>query len=162
MKSRVMQSDPDDQGSAADAGGPVSLGSASSPRTPVTRRVAGLATLGVFVVAAVVVVLLLTGCTDAQKRTLGEEDVRVSLRDQVAQTVEDQGLSISGSLQCTSDITTGSDLTATCEGTTKTGATVHGGYDGTADVDAETCRATLVVEIDGTQAARQAGVRCFE
>ena len=52
-------------------------------------------------------------------------------------------------------------VAAGCTGTTATGDAVTGDYTGTADVDAETCEARLVVTIAGQTVTDETAVDCF-
>ncbi len=113
----------------------------------------------VTILAALTVV---AGCSDEQRRDLGEEDARDALVAQVEQVVADQGLELDGDLDCTANIDEASAVTSSCTGTTTSGATVSGTFTGTADVDAETCTAQLAVEIDGKSVADEPDVNCFD
>ncbi len=113
----------------------------------------------VTIVAALTVV---AGCSDEQRRDLGEEDARDALVAQVEQVVADQGLELDGDLDCTANIDETSAVTSSCTGTATSGAVVGGTFTGTADVDAETCTAQLVVEIDSEQVADDPDVDCFD
>ena len=74
------------------------------------------------------------GCSDEQRRDLGEEDIRQSLTEHVEQVADDQGVELDGDLTCTADIAADSALTASCEGTTSAGAAMTGTFEGTADM----------------------------
>jgi len=115
-----------------------------------------LVSVGLLAIAAV-------GCSDEQRRDLGEEDVRQSLTEHVEQVAGDQDLEIDGDLTCTADITDGSTLTASCDGTTSTGGAIVGTFDGSADMetDPEVCTAHLVVLVDQASVADEADVDCF-
>jgi hypothetical protein len=121
---------------------------------PAVRRV-GL-------VALVAAALSVVACTSEQRRDLGEEDTRDALTSRVEQVVADQGLELDGDLTCTATITTDGVVTTSCDGTTTSGALVAATFDGTADVDEETCSAQLVVQIDGAPAVDEADVDCFD
>ena len=113
----------------------------------------------VTIVAALTIV---AGCSDEQRRDLGEQDTSDSLTAQVERVVADQGLELDGSLDCTADIDEASAVTSSCTGTATSGAAIGGTFTGTADVDAETCTAQLVVEIDGEPVADEPDVDCFD
>jgi hypothetical protein len=49
-----------------------------------------------------------------------------------------------------------------CSGVDASGAAVTGTFDGTADVDAESCTAHLVVSIDDRAVVDQPDINCFE
>jgi hypothetical protein len=114
-----------------------------------------LAPLAVLLAAA-------TSCTHDQRRSLGEEDVRDSLRATVERVLDDHGTELEGSLDCTSTISTDGAVTGSCTGTTSDGRPVAGAYTGTADVDAESCTADSTVAVADQQLANGAGVDCFK
>ena len=58
--------------------------------------------------------------------------------------------------------TSSRSVTGNCQGTTSSGATVVGRFDGTADVEAGTCDAVLTVEIAGATVVEEPGVDCFD
>ena len=108
-------------------------------------------------IAVVVAVAAATGCTDSQRRSLGEEDVRVSLRAATEHVVE-----CDGDLDCTSTISTDGAVAGTCTGTSDDGKTVEAVFAGTADVDAERCSADLTVSVDGAEQRHESGTNCFD
>ena len=103
-----------------------------------------------------------TSCSDEQRRALGEEDIRDALAGQVQQVLDEHELEPDGDLDCTGDISSAGVATGSCTGTTTTGAPIDGSFDGTADVDDETCTAQLVVEVDGEVIADSTSVDCFD
>jgi hypothetical protein len=52
-------------------------------------------------------------------------------------------------------------VSASCVGTATSGQAVAASFTGTADVNAETCTAVLVVDIDGSRVIEQPYVQCF-
>jgi hypothetical protein len=104
---------------------------------------------------------LVAGCSDEQRRDLGEEDTRVALQDRVTAALDDAGLTLDGDLDCTADIGTDDAVTTSCTGTTTSAAAIVASFAGTADVDAETCTAQLVIELDGAPVVDESGVDCF-
>jgi hypothetical protein len=108
-------------------------------------------------IAVVVAFAAATGCTDSQRRSLGEEDIRDSLRSATERVVE-----IDGDLDCTSTITTDGAVAGTCTGTTDDGEAVEAVFAGTADVDDERCSADLIVSVGGEQQARESATNCFD
>ncbi|MET0909141.1 MAG: hypothetical protein ABWZ99_06700 [Ilumatobacteraceae bacterium] len=118
---------------------------------------------GLLALVSVGLLAVATGCSDEQRRDLGEEDIRQSLTEHVEQVADAQGLEIDGDLTCTADITAESALTASCDGTTSSGAAVSGTFEGTADMetDAEVCTAQLIVLVDQASVADEPDVDCF-
>ena len=118
---------------------------------------------GFLAIVTVGLLALGAGCSDEQRRDLGEEDIRQSLTDHVEQVAGDQGVELDGDLTCTADITADSALNASCDGTTSSGAAVTGTFDGTADMetDPEVCTAHLVVLVDQASVADETDVDCF-
>ena len=112
-------------------------------------------------VAVVAVVALAVGCNEEDRRELGEEDARDALSAQVEQVLDEQGLELDGDLDCTADVAEDGTATANCTGTDADGAAVVGTFAGTADVDAETCNAQLVVTVADAAVAEVADVDCF-
>ena len=108
---------------------------------------------------AVAVAIAATACTDADRRELGQEDVRDSLRA-AAERVVDSG--IDGDLDCTSTITADGAVTGSCTGTTDDGKAVEAVFAGTADVDDERCSADLTVSVGGEQQAHETATNCFD
>jgi hypothetical protein len=108
---------------------------------------------------AVAVAIAATACTDSQRRSLGEEDVRDALAA-AAERVVDTG--IDGDLDCTSTITTDGAVTGSCTGTTDDGKAVEAVFAGTADVDEERCSADLTVSVGGEQQAHETATNCFD
>lgn len=123
------------------------------------RRSTWTAALGAL---AAGVLALGTACTDEQRRSLGEEDVRTSLAAQVGAAVESAGLALDGDLDCHAAIDVVGNVTAGCTGTTETGDAVSGAYNGTGDVDAETCTAHMVTTIADERVSDEPDVECFE
>ena len=115
-------------------------------------------------VAAAALLAVAAGCSDEQRRDLGEEDIRQSLGESVEQVAADQGLEVDGDLTCTADITTEGAVSASCDGTTTSGATLAGTLEGTADVDVDdpSCSGHLVVLVDGASAADEPAADCFD
>ena len=113
------------------------------------------------VTACALTVLAFTSCSAAQRRELGEMDIHDSLASHVERAVNDLSLSINDSLDCTSSIDLDSHVSASCVGTASSGQAVAASFTGTADVDAETCSAVLVVEIADDQIIDQPYVQCF-
>ena len=111
--------------------------------------------------AAVAVVALAAGCSDEQRRDLGEEDARDTLSARVEQVLDEQGLELDGDLDCTADLAEDGTATANCTGTDTAGAAVVGTFVGTADVEAETCTAQLVVTVADASVAEVTDVDCF-
>jgi len=128
-------------------------GTNPSPRRPSWRRPALLAAVGLLAVVS--------ACTHADRKELGEEDARVALQHRVEQAVSDRDLSLDGDLHCTAGIDEQGSLTASCEGTTTAQQPVAGSLTGTADVDAETCAAQLSVTVDGEPVADDPQLDCF-
>jgi len=118
---------------------------------------------GLLALVTVGLLALPAGCSDEQRRDLGEEDIRQSLTEHVEQAADDEGVDIDGDLTCTADITDQSTLTASCDGTTTTGVAVVGTFEGHADLEAdpEVCAAHLVVVVDQAAVADEADVDCF-
>jgi len=118
---------------------------------------------GLLALVSVGLLAIAAGCSEEQRRDLGEEDIRQSLGEHVEQVVDGQGLEIDGDLTCHADITESSTLTASCDGTTSTGAAIVGTFEGAADMetDPEVCAAHLVVLVDQTSVADEADVDCF-
>ena len=75
---------------------------------------------------------------------------------------DDRSLAMSDSLDCTSTITVDSHISASCVGIADSGQAVAASFSGTADVDAETCTALLVVDIGGHRIIDQPYVQCFD
>jgi len=115
----------------------------------------------IIVAACALTVLAISSCSAAQRRELGEMDVHESLESHLEQAVNDQSLSVS-TLDCTSHISLDSHVSAECIGTVSSGEVVSASYNGTADVDDETCTAVLVVAIAGDQVIDQPYVQCFD
>jgi hypothetical protein len=109
-----------------------------------------------------VVLAAATSCSDDQRRSLGEEDVRDSLHATVERVLDAHGAELDGGLDCTSSIGAEGAVTGSCTGTTADGRPVAGAYTGTADVDAETCTADATVSVAGEQLASDSGVDCFK
>jgi geranylgeranyl pyrophosphate synthase len=126
----------------------------STPRIHPMARTALLAGLAA--------ISVLAACTDDDKRSLGEVDVRESLAGHVSDVLGGQQLDLDGELDCTSTITEASEVDSTCSGTASSGAAVSGTYAGTADIDSETCTAVLVVTVDGSPAVEREDVDCFD
>jgi hypothetical protein len=108
-----------------------------------------------------VVALAATACSDDQKRALGEEDVRDSLRASVEHVVDDAGTTLGDDLECTSSIDTDGTVTGSCDGATADGDAVAAAYAGTADVDAESCTADMTVTVGDAPPTTATGVDCF-
>ena len=108
-----------------------------------------------------VVALAATACSDDQKRALGEEDVRDSLRASTEQVVEADGGTVADDLDCTSSIDVDGTVSGSCTGTTDTGGAISATYDGAADVDAETCTADMAVTVDDGPPTTATDVDCF-
>ena len=119
-----------------------------------TRILHTLLPLAIVTVAAV-------GCTADDKRELGEQDIRDSLQASADRVLDERSTSADGALRCTARISTDGVATGSCSGTTADGVPFVVRYDGTADIDAETCTATMAVTIDGVAQADRAGVDCF-
>jgi hypothetical protein len=135
-------------------GSPSTFGPGGPPRR---RRGVGL------VIAAVALATVaIAGCSDEQRRSLGEEDLRDSLNSLTVAAIDSADASPNGRLSCTADIGSDSAVTATCTGTVEGGGVVEGTFTGTADVDAETCSAQLLVRIDGDTVAERDDTRCFD
>lgn len=111
--------------------------------------------------STILVLVAASGCGDEQRRDLGEEDTRAALQERVAQVVENEGLALDGDLECSGDIGADSAVTSTCTGTTTSAAAIVASFTGTADVDAETCTARLVVEVDGEVVLDEPDADCF-
>ena len=107
-------------------------------------------------------VVLAVGCTADQRRGLGEEDARDALTTQIETAMSDHGLALDGALDCRAALAADSVMSADCVGLTQSGVAVAGTFDGTADADAETCSARLVVEIDDEPVVDQPQVDCFD
>ncbi len=106
---------------------------------------------------AVVIAIAATSCTDSQRRSLGEEDVRDSLRAAAERVVD-----IDGDLDCTSTIATDGAVAGTCTGSTDDGKAVEAVFAGTADVDEEKCSAELTVSVGGQQQTHESDTDCFD
>lgn len=120
---------------------------------------------GLLLAAGAVALLTFTGCSAAQRRALGEQDIHDSLVSHVARVVNDHSLSMSRSFDCTSRIDSDSHVSASCVGYVRSGQIVKpvtATFVGTADVDAETCTAVLAVAIDGVEVIDQPYVSCFD
>jgi hypothetical protein len=103
-----------------------------------------------------------TACSDGQKRALGEQDVRDSLRASVEEVVTARGTSVDGDgLDCSASIAADGAVDGHCAGTTAAGEAVAVAYRGTADVDAETCTAVMTVTFAGAAQPAADGVDCF-
>ena len=113
------------------------------------------------VAASALAVLAFTSCSAAQRRELGEQDVHDSLVSHLDRAINDRSLVMSGGLDCTSTITVDSHVSASCVGTASSGQPVAASFTGMADVNAETCTAVLVVDIDGSRVIENPSVRCF-
>ena len=107
-------------------------------------------------------VVALTACNASQRREMGEQDIHDSLASHLTRAVSDRSLSVRDELDCTSQIHVDSHVSATCVGTASSGQIVSATYTGTADVDAETCSANLVVDIDSNRVIDQPYVQCFD
>lgn len=107
------------------------------------------------------VIIVSAACTDDQRRSLGEEDVRDSLRASVERVLEDHGGAPDGDLECTATIGADGAVDAACTGRADDGAAISGSYVGTADVEAETCTAELTVAVGPTDAPVEPAVDCF-
>jgi len=114
------------------------------------------------VAASVLAALAFSSCSAAQRRELGEIDVNDSLASHVNRAVNDRSLAMTDSLDCTSTITVDSHISASCVGIADSGQAVAASFSGTADVDAETCTAVLVVDIGGHRIIDQPYVQCFD
>jgi hypothetical protein len=114
------------------------------------------------IATSALIVLAVSGCTASQRRALGEEDVRVSLRKHVEQAAQDRHLALAGETKCISDLAIVPKVTASCDAATSSGARLRGTYLGTADIHAETCTATLTVTIDTDQVANTPDTKCFQ
>ena len=114
------------------------------------------------IAASALTVLAFTSCSAADRREFGEIDIHDSLASHVERAVNDVSLSLSDSLDCTSSIDLDSHVSASCVGTASSGQAVSASYAGTADVDAETCSAVLVVTIADHQIIDQPYVQCFD
>jgi hypothetical protein len=108
---------------------------------------------------AVAIAIAATACTDSDRRELGAEDVRDSLRA-AAERVVDTG--IDGDLDCTSTIAANGAVAGSCTGTTDDGKAVEAVFAGTADVDEEHCSADLTVSVGGEQQAHETATNCFD
>ena len=108
---------------------------------------------------AVVVAIGATACTDSDRRELGEEDVRDSLRAAAERVVD---VEVDGDFDCTSTISQGGAVTGSCTGTTADGQAVEAVFAGTADVDEESCSADLTVSVGGRAAGPRAATNCFD
>ena len=111
--------------------------------------------------AGAIALVVLAGCSTAQRQAMGEQDVRDALASQVRLTVSEHSLRLGDTLVCMANIDTTSALSASCSATTTTGQPVKATFAGSADVNAETCTAALAVVIDGEMAVDQTGVKCF-
>ena len=109
----------------------------------------------------VVVAVAAAGCNADDKRELGEQDIRDSLRASADRVLDERSTAADGALRCTAKIGTDGVTTGSCSGTTADGVSFVVRYDGTADVDAETCTATMAVTVDGVAQADRPGVDCF-
>jgi hypothetical protein len=118
------------------------------------RRVIGLGTL-------CAAALFVGACSSAQKRSLGEQDIRDALTMQVDQAAAAHDFARDGSLDCTSAIAVDSTVSASCAGATRSGAAVRAAFTGTADVQKETCRARLTITVAGENVVDQPDVNCF-
>jgi hypothetical protein len=107
------------------------------------------------------VVVALAGCNAEDKRELGEQDVRDSLRSSVEDVLAERSTSVDGRLDCTSTIGSDGVVEGSCSGTTKSGEAVVLRYVGVADIGEERCVATMAVTIGGVALADRAGVDCF-
>jgi hypothetical protein len=125
-----------------------------TPSSTTARRAA----IGALAIASLT---LVGACSDEQRRSLGEEDARASLSSRTGAAADAAGGSVDGDLDCTASIDTSGEVTAACTGTTVTGDAVTGDFTGTADVDAETCEARLVVTVAGQPVTDEAAVDCF-
>jgi hypothetical protein len=106
--------------------------------------------------------LILLGCSDEQRRSLGEVDVRETLAGRVEVTIGEEALAINGDLDCSSQIDEDGAVTGSCSGTTTDGAAVTGTLTGTGDVEAGTCVAHLVVAVDGETLLDDPTADCFD
>jgi hypothetical protein len=114
------------------------------------------------VAACALAVLAFTSCSAAQRRELGEQDVHDSLASHVNRAINDRSIAMSNPLDCTSTITVDSHVSASCVGTASSGQAVAATFTGMADVNAETCTALLVVDLDGDRIIDQPYVQCFD
>lgn len=131
-------------------------GRAHAPRRSVQHR-----TRRLLVLAGALTLVVAAGCTEEQRRDVGEVDVREVLEGRVEQAVEDEGLEMDGDLSCSSDIGEDGSVTASCEGETSSAAAVLGTFAGTADVEDEHCAAQLVVTVGGSTVLDEADADCF-
>lgn len=106
--------------------------------------------------------VLIAGCSADQRRALGEEDARDALTTHVERAVEADGLELDGDLDCRAEIGEDSAMSASCSGAATSGVSVAGTFDGSADFDAESCSAHLVVTIDAASVVDRADVDCFD
>jgi hypothetical protein len=111
----------------------------------------------------VVFAALGSACSDEQKKDLGEIDVRESLDQKTQDAVDDAGENVDGDLECTADLDTEPNVTASCTGTTENGQAVASTYSGgTADIGDAKCRAALTVEIAGKAVKDEPEADCFD
>ena len=108
-----------------------------------------------------VALIAVAGCNADDKRELGEQDVRDSLRASVEDVLAERSTSVEGQLDCTSTIGADGAVEGSCSGTTASGEPVVVRYAGVADIGAETCSATMTVTIGGGALPDRAGVDCF-
>ena len=106
--------------------------------------------------------LILLGCSDEQRRDLGEIDVRESLAGQAEMAIDEHGLALDGDLDCSSQIDEDGAVTGSCSGSTANGASVAATFTGTGDVEAGTCVAHLVVEVDADTVLDDPAADCFD
>lgn len=114
-----------------------------------------------FAAGSVVLLLALTGCSNEQRRDLGEIDVRDALHGEVERAVADNDLDVDGDLDCTSDIAADSKVVASCAGTLTSGEAINGTFAGMADVEAEQCSALLVITVGGAEIVNDPDAECF-
>ena len=88
-------------------------------------------------------------------------DVEESLAARVEAVITAQGLQLDGDLDCSSNIATDGAVTGSCTGGTTDGLTATGTFTGTSDVEAETCNAHLVIDVDAEVVEDVADVDCF-
>ena len=135
----------------------------TAPSTPQsnTKQARNHRRRNLLVAASALAVLAFSSCSAEQRREFGEQDVHDSLASHVDRAINDRSLAMSDSLDCTSTITVDSHVSASCVGTASSGQAVAASFNGTADVNAETCTALLVVDIDGHRVIDQPYVQCF-
>ena len=110
---------------------------------------------------AALVLLVAVGCTNEQRRSLGEVDVQEALAGRVELAVAGRGMELDGVLDCSSEIAADGAVSGSCAGITTSGAPAIGTFDGTGDVEAGTCSASLVIDVDAEVAVDEPDVDCF-